>query len=515
MSAKTIILFMVDQLAARWVEQALAGTAPMPNLERLKRRGTTFTRAFTNNPVCCPARATIATGLSAHAHGVLECGYRLDPAIPTFMRALSGAGWSTAVVGKLHLLPQLESILHDYRAFGFETVVESEDTRAGNWIDWVKREHPNHYQAALASIWMTGVSGLSRYGAEGHDLAKEVERIRADFDWSAVDPEATANAYPLPFPGSLSQTEWITEQGLRILEQTPHGQDLFLQLSYVQPHNPFSPPAEYLDLVKREEIPQPIAAEWIGDPRAPSAFSRDPEVDQDVARALHARRLYFADMCHLDAQLGRVLDELENPHRAHGSYVLFVSDHGELLGDHGFYGKWGRHYDACIRIPLIIGGPGIPMASLRDDLVDLTDIAPTILEVAGVSMPALPSLQRARTDSNTIETTPGQSLLPIARGETRSRHSAVYVESNNPYWEVSLQSWARTIRTERHRLTVYGQASGQQLFDLEADPEEQHNLSGLPEASTVERQLTEELIQQLIAQDYPPTPRGLYQLTAW
>ena len=128
---RTVVLFMVDQLAARWLEVAREGVVDLPHLDALRSEGVTFTNAFSTNPVCSPSRASIATGLSNHAHGVSECGYDLDPAVPTFMRALQDGGWRTGAFGKLHFITQIESLQPDYRPYGFDVVCNTEDSRAG------------------------------------------------------------------------------------------------------------------------------------------------------------------------------------------------------------------------------------------------------------------------------------------------------------------------------------------------------------------------------------------------
>ncbi|MCX7014194.1 MAG: sulfatase-like hydrolase/transferase, partial [Candidatus Sumerlaeota bacterium] len=109
-----IVFFMVDQLSAKWLEAAVAGVCPVPNVERLMRRGVTFRNAITSNPVCCPARATLATGLTTRGHGVLENGYELDGALPTFMRALQQGGWRTGAFGKVHFRPHFAGVHLDY-----------------------------------------------------------------------------------------------------------------------------------------------------------------------------------------------------------------------------------------------------------------------------------------------------------------------------------------------------------------------------------------------------------------
>ena len=514
-AAGSILLVMADQLSATWVEHGRSGAVPLPNISRLQSLGTTFTRAFTNNPVCCPARATIATGLTAHGHGVLECGYRLDPSIPTFMNALRRDGWMTSAVGKVHLLPQLEGVRPDYRPYGFDVLDVSEDPRAGAWLDWVKERHPEHYSAALSTVWMTMVPELRKYGPHDSDLVSEIAAARdVTRFWSPEMPDADERAYVLPFPAEVSQTEWITTRASAVLKSAPRTKRLFLQVGYVQPHDPFSPPSEYVSRVTG--VPQPITAEWIDDAEAPAAFRSDPNTvtAASASRVRHLRRMYFADLAHLDAQLGCLLAELEAVGRLEDTYIIFTSDHGELLGDHGFLGKWGRHYDACIRIPLVISGPGFARGLVRDELVDLTDIAPTIYAMARLDPPSLPVLARGPNGGEEMPALPGRSLLSLASDHVDGWRDAVYVESDNPYWSTSIRGWARTIRTATHRYTRFGDG-GEQLFDLTSDPDELNNIAPLPAAAASRDALVTRLVGLLMAQDYPPTPRSLYKVLGW
>lgn len=514
----SVVFFMVDQLAARWWEQALEGVVPVPNFRRLRAAGVTFRNAFTTNPVCCPARATIATGLTGRGHGVPNCGYDLDPTVPTFMQVLQGAGWRTGAFGKVHLITQLAGVRHDYRPYGFDVTAITEDTRAGEWLDWVKETHPEHYEAALATVWTTMAPELGRYGPAEEDLAARIHAIRRGVRWATPElPGGTPEVYTLPFPAAVSQTEWITGRALEFIRTTRPDQPLLAHVSYVQPHNPFAAPAEYVPLVDDSRIPPPLPAEWETDPAAPALFRDDPQRDAGGAGWLDARRLYFADIAHLDAQLGLLLGGLEEAGRLDQTYVIFLTDHGELLYDHGFVGKWGRHYDACIRIPLAIMGPGVRPGVALDHLVDLTDIAPTVLDVAGLEPPRLRVHGRlaARYPAG-IPLFPGHSLRPLCEGrEPPDWRTAVYVESSNTYWAVGPRSWARTIRTADHRYTYYPEGGGEQLFDLRDDPDEQRNHARDPACAEVRQRLRDRLLDLIVAQDYPGTPRGLYAVGAW
>ena len=412
-----IVLFMLDQLAARWLESPCDTVVPTPHLDRLRARGVTFTRCIAGNPICMPVRATIATGLSARGHGVLTNGYRLDPELPTFMSLLQEAGYRTGVAGKVHFRPHFAGLYPDYTRYGFDIAHVTEDARGGEWLDWVAERHPRHFEAVLATIWPSHIPEYSAYGPQRENLKERIEAIRESFRWATPEyPHNTPRAYTLPFPAEVSQTEWITGHGVDFLRDTPADTPLLLQVSYVQPHGPFCPPASTMDRVAADRIPAPAPVEWVDDPSAPECFA----TSEGARRAIpddwrRTRHYYFADLGHLDDQLGHVMDALEQRGRLDDSYFILVADHGELLLDHGFTGKGERHYDAAVRVPLTIAGPGLQRGTTVDRFVQHEDLFPTILEMAGVEAPT------PRTMGPYLRETPealaGSSLLPLCRGE--------------------------------------------------------------------------------------------------
>ena len=513
MTAQTkpsIVLFMVDQLSAKWLEVASAGACPTPNLDRLRARGTTFTRAITSNPVCCPTRATLATGLTTRGHGVLENGYQLDPALPTFMRILQQKGWRTGAFGKVHFHPHFAGVYPDYTPYGFDVAHITEDPRGGEWLDWVEKEFPDYYEAALATIWPIAIPDFAAYGPNKVNLRERIQRIRKAFQWATPEfPQNTAGAYTLPFREEMSQTAWITGHALDFLKETDG--PLFAQISYVQPHSPHCPPAEYMDRVDVGKIPAPAPAEWVNDPHAPGYFADKTPREGDWR---HARHCYMADIAHLDHQLGRVMDALEQSGRSESTYLIFLSDHGELLFDHGFGGKEERHYDACIRVPLILSGPGLTGGLVCDGMVQLEDMCPTILDMASQHPEPMPKEgPYLKVDAADIPVLPGRSLLPICRGENPdSWRRGAYSESYNGIWSVTPGDWARTIRTKEHRYTFYASDNGDQMFDLRNDPDEQHNVVASPDYADTRRELRDRLMERIVMQDYPKTRRDVWAL---
>jgi len=505
-----ILFFMMDQLSARWLE---CGAAPTPNFDRLRERGVTFTNAITSNPVCMPARATIATGLTTRGHGVLQNGYQLDARLPTFMQLLQRAGWHTGAFGKVHLRPHFAGVRPDYGPYGFDVTHITEDPRAGEWLDWVAEIYPEHYESALATIWAADIPDLRCYGPDGVDLSARIKQIRSRFDWGSDEfPHNDASHYTLPFPEPVSQSAWITAHASHFILRVPTDRPFYAHVSYVQPHSPFCPPARFMERVDPSKIPEPAGAEWIEDPLAPECFG--PADGKRGRGAIpedwrEVRRYYFADVAHLDEQLGDVLSELDETGRLHETFVILLSDHGELLMDRGLWGKGEFHYDACLRVPLIIAGPGLGRGLVRDEIVQLEDVFPTVLEMAGLPLPEPPKMgpylkhEPARCY--------GRSLLPLCRGEEATDwRTAAYAESYNNIDSCSPAHWARTVRTREYRYTMYPGGAGEQLFCLEDDPGEQRNLAGDPGHAEVRARMRDLLLDLVIRQDHPHPPRDLF-----
>jgi len=507
----SIIFFMVDQLSEKWVEAAEAGACPLPNLAKLKKQGVSFSRAISSNPLCCPARATLATGLTTRGHGLLENGYYLDPSIPTFMQALQKGGWRTGALGKVHFRPHFSGVYPDYKPYGFDVTRITEDVRGGEWLDWVRAEHPDHFDNVLATIWPTEAPDYACYGPSGEDLRSRIEAIRKDFNWDVGGlPESHSKCYALPFPEEVSQTNWITSHALDFIKNTPASRPICAHISYVQPHTPFCAPKEYLDCVDETKVPKAVPPEWESDPNAPGFYRRQEAKDPGA----FARKLYFADMVHLDRQLGQVLDALEETGRAENSYIIFLSDHGEMIGDHGMGGKGSFHYDACIRVPLTICGPGLQKGVTCEQFVQLEDICPTVLELTGQALPPMPAMgPYLDVSADEIPTVAGRSLVPLCQGKSvPDWRPDAYSESYNNIKTAIAGDWSRTVRTDRFRYSYYPKGNGDQLFDLENDPDETRNLVANPAFDSARRELRDRLLELVILQDDPHTRNSLFAL---
>ncbi len=510
-----IVYFMVDQLAARWLWDDASKAISTPNFDALRARGVAFTNTISSNPICCPTRATLATGLTTRGHGVLQNGYELDPRIPTAARLLQQGGWRTGAFGKLHYRSHFHGLHPDYTPYGFDVVWNTEDGRGGPWLDWVQQEHPEYFDAALSTITAFQIPEFQAYGPQKLNLSKRIEEVRSTFKYATPQyPHNTRGRFSLPFPSEVSQTEWITRHAIQFMEETAANKPVHAFISYVQPHSPFCPPGEYLGRVDVSKIPAPNPIEWMKDPLAPKCFPHTEGARVKIPEEWRfTRQYYLADVMHLDAQLGRVVASLEKSGRLSNTYLIFLSDHGELLHDHGFTGKGERHYESCVRVPLVIAGPGVNRGKTCNEFAQLEDVFPTVLDMAHIAPP------RPRADSPSLqmpegaEAYPGKSLMPICRGDALGKwRDQAYIESYNNTTSTTTDFWARSIRTRDYRYSLYPGGTGEQMFALREDPAEQHNLAGDPAYANVRREMRDRLLEQVIAQDYPHTPRGLYSL---
>ena len=525
-----IVFVIPDQLSAKWLEQPCRSACRTPGLDRLQRDGVTFSRFISSNPVCCPTRATMATGLTTRGHGLLQNGYRLDESVPTFMRQLRDAGWRTGAFGKIHLHPHYESLHPDYSVYGWDVVRNTEDPRAGYWRDWVEREHPRHFEQALATVWATGIPELRSYGPEGRDLSERIRAIRASFPWATEEhPGGTHAMYTLPFPEEVSQTRWTADNAIRFIAETPADQPLYAHISFVQPHLPSCPPARTMGLVNPDRLPSPIPPHWPDDPTAPACLARTEGATAQIPEDWRLRRWYYmADVAHIDEQLGRIVRALEESGRWPNTYLIFMSDHGEMLLDHGFVGKAERHYDGCIRVPLTVAGPGLEPGTEHLELIQPEDLFPTVLEMAGLPLPRpavgaeVQSMQDLSSSHGIygrgaevaeLRDFPGSSLIPLCRGESPPGwREWAYTESYNNIDSFSPTHWARTVRDAHWRYTYYPAGGGEQLFDLENDPDEAINLAADPGHAATRNRLRDMLLESVVMQDHPHTPRSRFAL---
>lgn len=457
-----IILVITDQ--QRWDTIGSLGAPWMrtPNMDRLAAEGTAFTHCFTTSPVCVGARASLFSGCYPHMLNVYQ---NFDPWEPTWVQSLADAGYHCVNIGKMHINP------YDAKG-GFHQRFPVENKDRALFLEEAPRAIYDEWDKALLA---NGVVKPSRY-----------TRV-------AADPEgfrAALGAFDWELPERLFSDNFIADTALWWLAQRKAPNPLFLQVGFCGPHPPYDPPRRYSDLYRDVDLPVPevTRADLDGQTDALKALRQVQEngnydsiawrSDPGRAALLRLRRHYAGNVTLLDERLGHLMDRLRQLGLLENALVIFTSDHGDNLGEHGHIQKHNM-YEAAVRVPLIVRAPGrVPAGRVSDALVQWMDIAPTILEAAGV---AVPKNWEART------------LWPLLSDAEAPGRDAVYAELGRDHIQAHAEMMIMR-RDRRWKLVFYlGQDDGE-LYDLEGDPGENRNLWHAAD----HRALRDELVGQLL-----------------
>ncbi len=288
--------------------------------------------------------------------------------------------------------------------------------------------------------------------------------------WPKQPPDTPAWGAPIDL--KYTQTAWCADEAIKMMRQDRGYRPWLISVNIFQPHHPFVPTEEYFRRYDPSKIPSPEYREGELQTKSPYARTDDEGAygGNDISFAktddLTHRKItaaYYAMIEQVDTALGRMLDALKETAQDQDTIVIYTSDHGEMLGDHGIYLKGPYFYEPLIRVPLIIRWPKGYKAGLKvHALVEEVDLAPTLLEAAGVPIPF--RMQ-------------GRPLTKLLKGETNTHRSSVYSEFYNSNFNYSPPPWATMVRTERYKLFIYHSLGGWgELYDLEKDPNEFNNL---------------------------------------
>jgi N-acetylglucosamine-6-sulfatase len=405
-----------------------------PSLDRMARGGAHVLNAFVTTSLCSPSRASILTGQYAHRHGVVDNTSPVPPGTVFFPQRLRKAGYRTAYIGKWHM---------------GET--EADDTPRPGFDHWISFPGQGVYQDPVLNV----------NGARGR-----------------------AKGYT---------TDVLTDSALAWLKRRDSARPFFLYLSHKATHAEFIPPKRYQGRYAGAKIPYPpTMANTEGNYRGKPRWVREQRYGwHGVDYAYHGQmdfdtfyRRYAETLLALDEGVGRVLDYLERSGLSKSTLVLYLSDNGFSLGEHGLIDK--RHaYEESIRIPMLAWAPGyIPPGSTVSQLVRNIDVAPTILELAGTDRPA---------DMD------GRSVLGSLRGETADEPAELLYEY---YWEYAFPHTPTVfaLRGPRYKYIYYhGVWDLNELYDLETDSLEQHNLIEVPAQQERIRDMRHRLFDRLEA----------------
>jgi arylsulfatase A-like enzyme len=302
-----------------------------------------------------------------------------------------------------------------------------------------------------------------------------------------------AEAWGIPIDPTVTQTAWCSDMAIQFMRQQRKFNPWLMSVNIFQPHHPFWPTKDYLSRYDPDKLPSPKYQD--GELDSKPIFQR---VDHQGAYAgtgvsfaktddLTHRRItaaYYAMIEQVDTEVGRMLKVLEDTGQADNTIVIYMSDHGEMLGDHGIYLKGPYFYDCMMRVPLIIRWPGKYKAGLRSDaLVEMVDLAPTLLEAAGI--PIGSGLQ-------------GRSLTPVLSGKASRHRDSVYSEHFDSSFLYDPPPMAASVRTEQYKLSYYQNLNTGELYDLQKDPGEVHNLWTSPGAKDIRAAMMEKLMARMI-----------------
>ena len=519
MSRRPNFLFVItDQHRADHLGCYGNAVVQTPNIDGVAAKGTRWDRFYVANPICMPNRASIMTGRMCSVHGARHNGIPLSKDHTTFVELLRDAGYVTGLIGKSHL-----------QCFSGRPATNRFEPKDGLHApspvlrDAVKNNrHGPEYDLEVASWWKVPLSDRIDghfYGFEHVEVAADhadracgdyllwARRQNPEFD-KLVGPKNSLpdnrirapQSWRTAVPEDLYSTSWIADRSEAWLaERAGKDQPFFLQMSFPDPHHPFTPPGKYWDMYDPSDIELP-ASFGLGDLPPIKAMrdalrdGTDPRdnqnpfaVTEDEARSIVA--LTYGMITMIDDAIGRVLRRLDDLGLARDTVVVFTSDHGDYMGDHGLMLKLLLHYQGIIRVPFIWSDPTTPdFGNVDPGLASSIDISSTILARAGIQ------------PFNGIQ---GRDLL------TTEPPEAVIVEEDSQRTMTGFDrpQRVRTIVTDRYRMSLREGENWDELYDLSSDPHEATNLYDDPSARSTRHDLSEVMLRRLIElQDRSPLP---------
>ena len=444
-----ILLITTDQ--QRW--DAAGGTGPSflrtPHFDHLCREGVRFNRAYSDCPMCVPARRTIMTGQHAYTHGMTANAPtpQLENTADTLPGRLTAAGYQTMAIGKMHFTPQR------FRQ-GFQEMILPDD----------------YYR----EMGRKGGPQPMRHGMGQNELTPTMATV----------------------PETETLTSWTAEQSVDFINHRRDPQSpFFLWTSFSKPHPPLDPPEPYYSMYRQNDIPEPVVGDWV-EQDCPIALRRfwdrmahetaKPEIVRE------ARAAYYGLITQIDFNMGRIFAALRASGEWQNTIILYTSDHGEFLGDHGG-GSKGFFHEPSARVPFVLrlppSEPWVSSDRTVEDLACLADIYPTLLDAAGVESP---------------DHIDGTSLLPIVHGGSGpADRRVVSIFASN------LETCHQIAITDgRWKYLWFPEGPSEQLFDLSADPQELHNLAADEAAAETKATLHQAIVDELTAKNSPHVKAG-------
>lgn len=456
-----IVWFCCDQLRFDTISGYGNSHIRTPNIDRLMATGVTFERAYSQSPVCTPSRACFLTGrYPKSVRGSINGNITFSKDETLVTKMFRDSGYVCGLAGKLHLTAMSARDHQEYRTDDGYTYfqwadngMDLHDPGVNNYMDWLAEKGVDWYKVYQAPV-------MGYWPPKGD--------------------------YPIPsrivgMPDELHQSTWCIEKAIEFIEQScaeDAGRPWCVSVNPYAPHPPFDPPQSFKERLCVDDMPLPLWKD--GELDNKPAFQKESYLNGSQSRMLVPGKdvtdeqkrenvlEYYALTEHLDYQLGRLIDYLEETGQRENTIIMFMSDHGEMLGDHGLYWKGGLFYECNVHVPLIFSCPGLIKQGLRSKaLVELADVAPTILELIGLPVPHYMQ---------------AKSLKGILLGEADPDYhkDCVYAE----YYYSALASnpvYATMYFDGRYKMIVHHDDPISEFYDLETDPCEYDNLWSKPE----------------------------------
>ena len=483
---KNILLITSDQ--QHWATLgAMNPEIKTPNLDRLAKSGTLFTRAYCPNPTCTPSRASIITGMYPSQHGAYSLGTKLPETVPTIGDELHQHGYRTCLIGKAHFQQLLDT--PQYRSIESNPLQNNLDF----WRDFngpfygfdhieLVRNHADEYHVGQHyALWLE-------------------EQGISDWRKSFLAPGGTGQEhqqYSWDLPEKYHYNSWIAERTNAMLDEySTNGDHFMLWASFPDPHPPYLVPEPWDSMYNPEELTLPSMHSDEDFSNMPPQYAMTQQEHPDekfyaepdgnyvhgllshlkdkktIAKDL---AVYYGMVSMMDKYIGKILDKLDELGLTDDTLIVFTTDHGHFSGQHGLTAKCIFNYEDLQKIPFMVSGPGVPAGKTNPAMQSLVDLAPTFLNYCGIEIP------RCMT---------GVNQQSVWLGESLAARDHVMVENHHQPTTFN----TKTYINERYKISIYYNQPYGELFDLQQDPGEIYNLWDSPEQQELKKELLLKLI---------------------
>lgn len=442
-----------------------------PNIDALAEKGVLFENTYCQSPVCSPSRASFLTGRYPRTCGVRENGQRMPKDERLVTKMFADAGYTVGLSGKLHIAPCHTSVC----AAG-----ESRVDDGYSVFHW--SHHPDF--CGVKSNWPT-----NEYNIWLRSQGKAYNRVPykgSPYVYVGVEKE-------------YSQSHWCAEMAIQFIQSFEEYKDhpWMFSLNFYDPHHDFDPAEDllekYINRLDESDLPNYEDGELDGKPKPQrddhcGAYGVKGNYEYDkMSKSDHllVKAAYYAMIEQLDMEVGRVVECLKKTGQYENTIIIFCSDHGEMLGDHGIYLKGGYFYDPMVKVPLILSWPGHFLENVRRSaLVELLDLAPTLLEIAGI--PQYAGMQ-------------GKSFLPLLTDTNAKDYflEMAYSEYCNAMRHGDDRIYGTMVTDGNYKLVYYHSTDEGELYDLVKDPQERKNVYYEAEYGQLKVKMLEVMLDQL------------------